>query len=222
MQYHWPKGYCPFGCHNADPELGLESQFDVNGYCQHLVGTLNLAPGAKATGKLFETLEPIMVPVYDENDRPIVEVIDGKQVPRLAHSGNMRSNGKKRQPVLETDVVIDAARYQKEVTYIQQQTDLTGAIQETIRKPKLGIVARVYRKDANVPVIVKPQDDDAAQEHRNKADEMMLAAEEHLARAKLIDKAREPSQVDEIAAAAAEARAESARMKENKFATVQS
>lgn len=218
--------YCPFGCHEADAEFGLESQFDVNGYCIHLAGFLNVPPDRSATGRMFEKLEAVHYPVRDERGEPILDekeieytvdveklVKDDKtgeeisvsvpetrrrvqKVPRLVHSGLMRVSGKHRDKVLETDVVVTPEQLQKLLTW----TEIKNGV-EIKHVPRLGIPTRVYRKDAKTDVHIKPQDEEPGLDLLARIEDKRAELAELQADAAERDKRRKSSGDDEEAAA---------------------
>lgn len=177
------KGICPFGCTEANEDK--ESDFDDHGYCRHYEGALNLASHASPIGRLFEPIEPIYYPVRDSEGKPMYEFAERlieveveetlkddktgeeikvktkRQVPRRVrvplqiHSGLMRLNGRKRRPITKDHVILRPEKVQEMLTTVDPLTKVVTA-------PRLGFHTRVYRKDADTPVVTKPNDDDPA------------------------------------------------------------
>lgn len=153
------KPYCPFGCRPATETR--QSDFDDKGYCRHLAGFINLEPGQSPEGKLFEPLQAIEYQVRDEQGRPT-----GAHV----HSGLMAVRGKQRQPILPGDVVVSPEELQAK----QTTRDARGNI---VYEPKLGLSCRVYRRDADTPIIAD-QDDERLAKARLEIEEMQAALDE--------------------------------------------
>lgn len=83
--------HCPFNCERCD--IHQES-----GYCCHLVGFTN-------DGKIFETIEPVILPVRDAQHNKTGE---------NRYSGRFMVNGRKRARVMPSDVVVNPETVQKD------------------------------------------------------------------------------------------------------------
>lgn len=110
--------YCPFGCKAEDHVLVAEGTGAVSQviYCCHLVGFTN-------DRKVMEGIEPVMVPVYDEESR---------KTDQKRWNGRFRVSGKKQQYVKRTDIMVNP-------TYLQIDTQNGHHMTETWGS------ARVYR-----------------------------------------------------------------------------